>query len=452
MHFHAEHPLFFERRRSLWQAAASLTLTVCVLILNAGTSNQALSLFGSGVGSLLLLVAYVRGQRRLEPALAWMLALAVCALLGGVALSLDMEAFAKTATRISCGVIWVLWLGTQLDWTSLRQILLTLRVPESVVASLDHALMHGVLTRSEWTRRRDAARLRLGAARLPLPSWGALIGEGALQAFLRLEHVEENALLRSSSNTGPDAEQATRLDSVDVVRGGRVVLEQLSLEVAAGECLLVCGPSGAGKSSLLRLLAGLDGPTKGTMTRLGSSVSPGTALRARLDGRVALLGQNPEQHFIASTVAEDIAWGLLHRGIEASRARTRALEIATALRIDHLMARPCHELSFGEQRRVALAGLLVLDPVFLLLDEPTAGLDPVAAHELRRLVEESIRQTGAACVWSTHDLHSLPSQAHRVVLLRSGRALFDGPATEGLSQPWLVRAGLAVAQEGEGSC
>lgn len=452
MHFHAEHTLFFERRRSLWQAAASLSLTVCVLILNVGMSNQALSLIGSGVGSLLLLVAYVRGQRRLEPALAWMLALVVCALLGGVALSLDMEAFAKTATRISCGVIWVLWLGTQLDWASLRQILLTLRVPESVVASLDHALMHGVFTRSEWTRRRDAARLRLGAARLPLPSWGALIGEGALQAFLRLERVEENALLRSSSNTGPDADQATHLDSVDVVRGGRVVLEQLSLEVAAGECVLVCGPSGAGKSSLLRLLAGLDGPAQGTMTRLGTPVSPGATLRARLDGRVALLSQNPEHHFIASTVAEDIVWGLLRRGVEALEARRRSDEMAKALRIDHLLERPCHELSFGEQRRVALAGLLVLEPALLLLDEPTAGLDPVAAHELRTLVEQSVRRTGAACVWATHDLHSLPSLAKRIVLLRDRRLLFDGSTAEGLSTPWLLRAGLAVSQEEGNPC
>ena len=173
-------------------------------------------------------------------------------------------------------------------------------------------------------------------------------------------------------------------------------------------------------------------------------MSADSKLNARLDGRVALLVQNPEHHFIASTVAEDIAWGLLRRGVDADEAKRRSTEMATSLRIEHLLGRPCHELSFGEQRRVALAGLLVLRPALLLLDEPTAGLDPVAAHELRTLVQEVVKQTGAACLWATHDLDSRPAQARRTILLREGRVIFDGPTDEGLTQAWLVRAGLAL--------
>ena len=452
MHFHAEHSLFFERRQPLWRAASSLALTVCVLIVNAGASSTAVSLAGAGTGALMLLVARARGHRRIEPALAWTLAVVVLALLGGVALRGDLAAVVATGARVGCGVIWILWLGTRVDWASLRQILLGLQVPRSVVATLDHALMHGVFTQREWTRRRDAARLRLGASRLPLASWGALLGEGALRAFLRLERVEENALLRSSSSADADEVDGIRLEAVDLERGGQLVLEQLELRLGPKEWVLVCGPSGAGKSSLLRLLAGLDGPAKGTMTRLGTPVSPGATLRARLDGRVALLSQNAEDHFIASTVAEDIAWGLLRRGVEASQARRRCGEMAKALRIDHLLERPCHELSFGEQRRAALAGLLVLEPALLLLDEPTTGLDPVAAHELRALVERAARRTGAACVWATHDLHSLPSPAKRVVLMRDRRILFDGPTAEGLSDPWLLRAGLALPEGEHDAC
>ncbi len=452
MHFHGEHNLFFERRQPLWRTASCLALTICVLLLNAAASSSLVSFVGAGVGILLLFVGYMRGHRRIEPAVAWTLSLVACALLGGVALSLNKEAVVETTARVACGIVWILWLGTELDWASLRQILLALRVPASIVASLDHAVLHGVLTRGEWARRLDAAQLRLGGSRLPPAFLGQLLGEGALQAFLRLEHVEENALLRSSDSRDGGAEQAIHLDSVHVERGGQVVLEKLNLCVTTGECVLVCGPSGAGKSSLLRLLAGLDAPTQGTMTRLGTSVSSGAVLHARLDGRVALLGQNPEHHFIASTVAEDIAWGMLHRGVDAAQARTRCLEMATALRIDHLLGRPCYELSFGEQRRVALAGLLVLKPTLLLLDEPTAGLDPVAAHELRQLVEGSVRGTKAVCIWATHDLDSLPAHAHRIVLLRDGQMLFNGPTNEGLSRPWLLRAGLAVAQEGETSC
>ncbi len=447
MHFHADHALFFERRRSLPRVAATIGVVVAVLLVNAGAHSGLVSSVGAGVGGLLLLHAHTLGHRRLEPALAWVMVLVAGALVGGLRLGDDAGRVAQAAARIACGVVWVLWLGTQVDWASLRSLLLAARVPEAVVATLDHALLHGVLTRREWSRRLDAARMRLGKARLPLTAVGPLLGEGALHAFHRLERVEENALMRSDAGQPPSTGDPFRLDAVGVERGGRLVLEQVDLQLHPGEWVLVCGPSGAGKSSLLRLLAGLDGPAHGRMTRLGEVVLPDATLADRLDGRVALLNQNPEHHFIASTVAEDIEWGLLQRGVDASEARRRCVEVAGSLGLQPLLERACHTLSFGEQRRVALAGLLVLDPAVLLLDEPTAGLDPVTAHELRVLVEQTVRTTGAACVWATHDLHTVPPLVRRVVLIRDGRVRFDGPANEGLSRPWLLRAGLAVPHE-----
>ena len=447
MHLHAEHFLFFERRQQLWVAGLGVALTSSVLIVNAGARSTTLSLVGAGIGAVLLL-ARARGRQRIKPALAWTLALVALAVLAGVALDSNTDVIAQASVRALCGAIWILWLGTQVDWASLRQLLLWFRIPEGVVASLDHALMHGVLTQREWVQRRDAARLRLGSPRLPLAAWGPLLGEGALHAFARLERAEENALLRGSASAEEvRPHDGVHLDAIDIERGGKLVLEQLEIRLARAEWLLVCGPSGAGKTSLLRLLAGLDRPAQGTMTRLGNHVSPDATLRARLHGRVAFLGQNPEHHFIASTVAEDIAWGLLRRGVKAGEARSRSREVARALRIDHLLERSCHQLSFGEQRRVALAGLLVLEPALLLLDEPTSGLDPVAALELRTLVVQAVRRTNATCVWATHCLDSLPSEATRVVLLRHRRVLFDGPTAEGLSKPWLIRAGLATLRD-----
>ena len=123
--------------------------------------------------------------------------------------------------------------------------------------------------------------------------------------------------------------------------------------------------------------------------------------------------------------------------------------MANALGVDHLLTRACHDLSFGEQRRVALAGLLVLKPSLLLLDEPTAGLDPMAAQELRTLVQTLVEKHGSACVWATHDLHTYPPVAKRVILLRDGQVIFDGPTSEGLSSPWMQRAGLALTHGDE---
>jgi energy-coupling factor transporter ATP-binding protein EcfA2 len=452
MHFHAEHALFFEQRTSVKRAQVAVALTVTALVLNTSIGSILASLLGAGVGIVLLALARARGAARIEPVVAWVLALVGLGLVAGAGLGADADGLARTGSRVFCGIVWVLWLGTQVDWASLRQLLLRLKVPEGIVSSLDHALMHGVLTKREWVQRRDAARLRIGRPRLHLPTWGQLISEGALHAFTRLEQVEENATVRSAATKGTLHSEAFEFTEVDVVRDGTRVLKGLNLKVGSGEWLMLCGPSGAGKSSLLRVLAGLDSPAQGTMSRLGVSVSPGAALPTRLDGRVALLTQNPEHHFIASTVAEDIAWGLLRRGVESADALRRTQEMADALGIGGLLHRPCHQLSFGEQRRVALAGLLVLEPSLLLLDEPTAGLDPVAAHELCTLVEQSVQRTGAACIWATHDLHSVPPQAKRVVLLRDGEVIFDGPSGEGLSRPWRVRSGLARPQEGEQPC
>lgn len=445
MHFHAEHTLFFEQRKSPRVVALCISLTVCVLVVNAGARSLTISLIGAGLGGGLLLLARAHGYRRVESALAWSLVLAVLAMLSRMALDLNPESVLETTSRVLCGVIWTLWLGTQIDWASFRQLLLRLRMPEGVVGHLDHTFIHGVLTQREWVQRRDAARLRLGSSHLPISSWGQLLSEGALQALVRLEEVSKNMMLRGVSSEAIETHEGVYLEAVSVERGGQFVLEQLELKLERAECLLVCGPSGAGKSSLLRLLAGLDGPSKGHMMRFGDHVSPTTMLRDRLNERVALLCQNPEHHFIASTVAEDIVWGLLRRGVEPSRAKRRTYEVAVALRIDHLLERPCHQLSFGEQRRVALAGLLVLNPDLLLLDEPTAGLDPVAAHELGVLVAKYVRKANAACIWATHDLYSLPPGVSRVALLRDRRLLFDGPTSEGLSKSWLVRAGLAVS-------
>ena len=446
MHFHADHSLYFERRSSVARASAAIAVTVAILVVNSSAGSTVVSLSGAGIGAFALVLARVRGAGRIEPILAWVLAVVGLSAVAGVGLGADTNALARTGSRVVCGAVWILWLGTEVDWVSLRQILISFKVPDGIISSLDHAMMHGMFTKREWVQRRDAARLRLGTKRLTLGTWGPLLGEGALHAFARLEQAEENATVRSATIGENESSECIELTAIDVERDGTRVLSGLDLRVEPGEWLLLCGPSGAGKSSLLRLLAGLDEPVQGSMSRLGVNIRPGSDLTDRLDGRVVLLTQNPEHHFVASTVAEDIAWGLLRRGIEESEALSRSRELAKSLGIERLLERPCHQLSFGEQRRVALAGLLVLEPAVMLLDEPTSGLDPVAANDLRKLVQQSVQETGAACIWATHDLHAVPPEIERVVLLRDGEVVFDGPSNQGLSNSWLCRAGLAVEQ------
>lgn len=440
----ADPSLFASAPRAQRSSVAALGLAFAALLLNAWSQELRSSLVCAGLGVALLVLSQLQGRRRLRPLLAAAASIVGLALLGGAALGLERAAVAATALRMFGGVVWMLWLGTQLDWSSLRRLLLDARLPAELVGALDHAVLHGLLTQAEWGRRRDAAQLRLGRASLPLQAWSQLLAEGALAALERVEQVEAQALLRGAAPEAAAAPQGCTLDAVELEREGEVILRPLSLALAPGEWIALCGPSGAGKSSVLRLLAGSLPPSRGQLTRLGRQLRAETPLRRRLDGRVALLCQNPEHHFIASTVAEDIAWGLRFRGVDPATAAKRLQSVAEGLGIAHLLERPCHRLSFGEQRRVALAGLLVLEPALLLLDEPTAGLDPVAAHDLIERVRLVLACTGAACVWATHDLAALPAEIARVVLLRDAAVVFDGPTAEGLSPAWLQRAGLAV--------
>lgn len=447
MHFHADHSLFFETKRPLRDSVRSVVLVVVVLIANVGLNDARASLIGVVLGGLLLTRALRQGDGRVEPLVAWTFALIGMGLIGSAAFQLDLGRFIDTACRILCGMVWVLWLGTQIDWASIRQMLIWARTPLSVVSSLDHAVMHGTLTRSEWVRRRDAARLRQGKPLLPLWAWGRLLGEGALHSFSRIESVEEQAFLRGSSGPTPaGGGDDVSLVEVSIERGDQTVLRDLNLHLPPKSSVILCGASGAGKSSLLRLLAGFEAPAEGVLSRFDVEIGPKATLKRRLDGRVGFLSQNPEHHFIASTVEEDIMWGMLRRGIGPEEASRRTLEFAQALRVEHLMARACHTLSFGEQRRVALAGLLVTRPRLLLLDEPTAGLDPLASAEIRELVERSFIDTCATCIWATHELHALPPMADRILLLANQGIIYDGPVDLGLSHDSLVSAGLAVSK------
>ena len=440
------HEMLFENQESSWGSGLSLGMTICVLVLNSNTTVT-VSIVCAVIGLVLLIVDYIQQKRRFEWVHTTLVLVIICGLVSSTVMAVEMTAWLTVLSRILCGVIWIIWLRTQVDWVSLRQIILWLRTPESIVSSLDYAVMHGILTQREWVQRRDSACVRQGSSKLSMETWGQILGEGVLHAFSRLEHVESSSRLRSASlKDGFVPKMGLDIQNVSVQRSGNLILEGVNLRIQSGEWLLLCGPSGAGKSTLLRLIAGLEEPIDGQMIRLGMSISSGTPMSKRLDGHIAFLMQNPEHHFLANTVGEDIMWGLIQRNVVEDQAEKVCLEVTKALRIEHLWKRPCHELSFGEQRRVALAGLLVLKPKVLLLDEPTSGLDPVSAHELVELIRAIVDRTNTICIWSTHDLHSVPSQAKRVVLLNRGRVLFDGSSKEGLSQPWLLKAGLAVSQ------
>lgn len=218
-------------------------------------------------------------------------------------------------------------------------------------------------------------------------------------------------------------------------------LSHVSLSVAPGEVLGVMGRTGSGKSTLLDVMARLDQLGLGRVLVDGADVASERAARNRLARGLGYVFQQPERQFFESTVEREMAFALRCRGVVGEAARERmvhALE-AVGLGLDALGQRSPLTLSGGQQRRVALASVLACEPELLLLDEPTAGLDPRTRTAVLTAVSAAARG-GAAVVMVSHDADALAAVADRLAVLEEGRVTCEGPTRELLGDAALMRA------------
>ena len=195
---------------------------------------------------------------------------------------------------------------------------------------------------------------------------------------------------------------------------GRNVVNQVSFDVADGELVVVVGPSGCGKSSLLRAIAGLDPIAAGRIVLAGSDV---TALPAE-KRRIGLVFQD-HALFPHRRVEANIAFGLTH--LDRAARSHRVDEMLELVRLPGLAKRYPHELSGGEQQRIALARALAPNPAVVLLDEPFAGLDPSLRDDVRTDVIDALRRRNAAAVLVTHDREEALALGDRVAVMSNGQ-------------------------------
>ena len=191
------------------------------------------------------------------------------------------------------------------------------------------------------------------------------------------------------------------------------VLREINLTIAPGERLILLGANGAGKSTLLSLLNGLLQPTAGSVH--GDQ------------RRVSTVLQDPDDQLFADTPLRDVALGLLEQGFDDTTAAHTARAALAQMGVEHLAARPIFSLSLGEKKRVALAGALVVRPEVLLLDEPTAALDPAGKREVEHLMAQ-FAQAGMTLIFASHNLGQVKRLADRVLYLEEGRLQVDWPA------------------------
>lgn len=219
------------------------------------------------------------------------------------------------------------------------------------------------------------------------------------------------------------------------------VLENISLTIKPGEFVAVTGPNGSGKSTLARLLNGLLRPGEGRVLVDGLDTGDEASL-AEIRRRVGMVFQDPDNQLVAATVEDDVAFGLENLGLPPAVIRQRVAAALEAVELADLRTRPPHHLSGGQKQRLALAGVLAMEPCYLVLDEATAMLDPVAREEVLKKVLDLRREKGLAVILITH-LMEEAALAERMLVLNAGRILLAGPPAEVLQQEErLAAAGL----------
>lgn len=223
-----------------------------------------------------------------------------------------------------------------------------------------------------------------------------------------------------------------------VYPGGVVALRGLDLNIEHGRKLAILGPNGSGKTTLLLHLNGTFQPTGGEILLDGRPAGYDRRSLNQWRRRVGLVLQEPDDQLFAATVEQDVSFGPLNLGLSEAETRKRVGEALEALRIAPLAARATHTLSFGQKKRVAIAGILAMRPEILVLDEPTAGLDPHGVTHLLGALQQ-LHETGTTLVFSTHDAELAYAWADRVAVFHDGMVLCQGETAAVLGDREVMR-------------
>ncbi len=219
---------------------------------------------------------------------------------------------------------------------------------------------------------------------------------------------------------------------------GRKALHGVTLVVQPGEKVALVGPNGAGKSTLLLHLNGI---LRGQGTIRVAHLDLADGNLGKIRAAVGLVFQNPDDQLFSPTVFDDVAFGPLHMGLTEATVRTRVQTALAAVGMQDYRDRISHHLSIGEKKRIAIATVLSMEPEILVLDEPTAGLDPRA----RRTLINLLRQLDMTMLVSTHDMRMVAELFERTVIMEDGRIVASGETATLLADPVLLaRHGLEM--------
>ena len=216
-------------------------------------------------------------------------------------------------------------------------------------------------------------------------------------------------------------------------------LKGVSLKIEKGEMVALLGKNGAGKSTLFLHLNGIYEPDEGKDFIDGEELKYDKKSLLKFRQKVGIVFQNPDDQIFAPTVEEDVAFGPLNLGLSMEEVQDRVEEALDRVGMSGFEKTAPHHLSGGQKKRVAIAGILAMKPEIMVLDEPTAGLDPQGVTNLVKLLKE-LNDEGITIVISTHEVDLVPDYANRVFVLVGGELIAEGTPKDIFSQPDILES------------
>ncbi len=212
-------------------------------------------------------------------------------------------------------------------------------------------------------------------------------------------------------------------------------INDLSLIIEENSIYALTGNNGSGKTTLLRLLVGLLKPKSGTIKIFNEILTRDKNQLWKLRQRIGFLFQNPDDQLFAPTIEEDVGFGVRNLGLEEDEVKERVEWALEAVNLTEYRKFSPYDLSWGQKKRAALAGLLVMKPKLLILDEPFANLDFRSIYNHLKILETLRKEEKMSILFTTHNLFFIEHWADKVLVLNDGEAIFEGNTEEGLNSP-----------------
>ena len=219
---------------------------------------------------------------------------------------------------------------------------------------------------------------------------------------------------------------------------GTHALKNINMDIYKGQKVAIMGPNGAGKSTLFSHFNGLTEPTSGHVEIDGKAIKYDKDTLLEVRQKVGIVFQDPNDQLFAPTVKEDVAFGPMNLGLDYEEVERRVDEALTMVGMEQYMDKTPHHLSGGQQKRVAIAGIIAMRPEIMILDEPTAGLDPEGVEKVLSILNE-LNNEGMSIVISSHDIEMVNEFAEKIFVLNEGEILESGDKNEIFSNKELLK-------------